>query len=203
MRGSTSIVASLIVATSVLSQGCAGGGDDGTSSGPVGYELWKGSIQNSYYALNMYGQRASKVTGKPFMVVKYDNITLEILDCQFGLSEVTQENVPSDFGVAPEPTLDASTIEHHSELGLVGPVVLPVGWSSKSSLTLPNGTPVEINSTALFSFETGHSPGGVGYNSQWSFSRTSDVMTGAVSNIDTTYYLGLDSDSNAFHLSKL
>ncbi|MDO8500227.1 MAG: hypothetical protein Q7S20_00105 [Gemmatimonadaceae bacterium] len=175
---------------------CAGSGGTGS-----GYKLWKGSFRESFYDLNIWGERARIVTGKPFMVVKYNKITSDILDCEFGLSEVTQQAIPGFDPAPPYPTLSATTIDYHSELNLQGSVALCVGWSSKSSITLPNGSPIKINSSAIFSFKNGSSPGGVGYNAQWSFSQTNITMVGGVKNIDTTYYLGIDSDpTSAFHL---
>ena len=182
--------------------GCGSGGDSittgtstGTSSGAVAYQYWKGSIPNSYYLLNFYGERARKVTGKPFMVLTYNPVTLAITDCEFGLSEVTQTAVanPSNSPAAPEPTLNASTFDYQSKLNLQSPVVLLVGWKSKSTV---------INGVQNFSFKTGSSPGGVGYNASWAFSYDSVSMWGDVKNIDTTYYLGADSDSKAFSLLK-
>jgi len=111
---------------------CGGGG------GAEGYQYWKGDIPNSYYLLNIYGERARKVTGKPFMVLTYDRISLEITDCEFGLSEVTQEAIPnpSNFPAPPEPTLDANTIYFHEKLDLKSPVALLVCWNN---VNLPGG----------------------------------------------------------------
>jgi hypothetical protein len=171
-----------------------------TTTGTVGYQYWKGDIPNSYYTLNFYGERARKVTGKPFMVLTYDKITLQIIDCEFGLSEVTQVAItnPSNSPAAPEPTLDAGSIDYQTKLNLKSPVDLIVGWRSKSSIN--NGS---LNGSPTFSFNTGSSPGGVGHNELWSFSNNNVSMWGDVKNIDTTYYLGRDSDSKAFSLLKL
>lgn len=168
--------------------------------GTVGYQYWKGDIPNSYYTLNFYGERARKVTGKPFMVLTYDKITLQITDCEFGLSEVTQVAItnPSNSPAAPEPTLEAGSIDYQTKLNLKSPVDLIVGWKSKSSIN--NGS---LNGSPTFSFNTGSSPGGVGHNELWSFSNNNVSMWGDVKNIDTTYYLGRDSDSKAFSLLKL
>lgn len=181
--------------------GCGSGsgtstGADKEDTGAVGYQYWRGDIPNSYYVLNIYGERARKVSGKPFMVVKYDKVSLQITDCEFGLSEVSQEAVtnPSNLAAAPEPTLDASTIDYHTKLDIKSPVVLLAGWGSKSTIA---------NGVQNFSFSRGSSPGGVGYNENWAFSYDSVSMWGGVRNIDTTYYLGNDSANNAFSLLKL
>ena len=201
MRKKSTILNALFVFSLLfISGGCGGGnGSDGTTTdntGPISYKYYQGSIPNSFYVLNIYGEKARKVTGKPFMVVKYNNINLDILDCELGLSEVTQTSVsnPSNFPAPPEPTLDAATIDYHSIFGLQGPVVLLVGWYSKSGIT---------NGSQMFSFKKGSSPGGVGYNEQWSFSYNNASMTGDVKNIDTTYFLGRDSDTKAFNMIPL
>lgn len=127
-----------------------------------------------------------------------DRISLDIIDCEFGLSEVTQATLttPSGAATAPVPTLNASTIDYHTklQLNLTKPVVLCVGWASKSAM---------VNGFQSFTFTRGASPGGVGYNERWSFSFLSSMLWVGVQNIDNTYYMGNDSDSNAFSLSKL
>ncbi|MHB9097222.1 MAG: hypothetical protein ACYC5X_05305 [Syntrophales bacterium] len=197
MKGVRLLVLSFAIISLVACGGTDSSEDINGPTNPVDFQLWKGAIPNSYYVLNTYGERARKVTGKPFMVVKYNNITLEIIDCEFGLSEVTQVAMsnPSNMPAPPEPTLSATSIDYHSQFNLQGPVALLVTWSFKSPITLPNGLPIKINSGALFSFKTGSSPGGVGYNKQWSFSQDSVSMTGGVNNIDTYYYLGIESDT--------
>lgn len=65
-----------------------GGGERPT--GADNYEYWNSPTDSSYYLLNSGGKRAVKVTGKPFMVLTRDRISLDITDCEFGLSEVTQ-----------------------------------------------------------------------------------------------------------------
>ncbi|MDR3682482.1 MAG: hypothetical protein P4L11_02040 [Geothrix sp.] len=183
---------------------CSGGSSsttnstNNTSNGPAPtYELWKGSISNTYYSLNIYGDRALQVTGKPWMVIKRDPITLLVLDCEFGFSEVTQTQIPNpNLPGSPEPTLAATAIDYCTQLQLdtTKPVTLCVAWGSKPTL---------VNGVNNFTFKTGSSPGGVGYNESWSFSLLSSTLWGDVTNIDKTYYLGIDSDSKAFSLSKL
>ncbi len=137
------------------------------------------------------------------MVLKRDRISLVVTDCEFGLSKVTQANIPTPSGFAgpPEPTLSASSIGSDATklgLDLAKPITLCVGWggtgSSKSAIT---------NGVQNFSFTQGSSPGGVGKNESWAFSYLSLTMWGDVKNLDTTYYLGIDSNSKAFSLLKL
>lgn len=163
-----------------------------------GYKYWTGSIPNSCYMLNIYGDRGLKISGKPFMVVKYDKVTLKTMDCEFGLSEVTQTGIPTAHGlpVAPQPTMDAGSIDFKDKLGLKSPVVLLVSWNITGFATKSDIT----NGTQNFSFKRGSSPGGVGYNEEWSFSFNNSSMVGGVKNIDTKYYMGGDSDNNAFNL---
>jgi hypothetical protein len=165
-----------------------------------GYSYWTGAIPNSYYLLNIYGERGLKISGKPFMILKYDKVTLEIIDCEMGLSEVTQTGIvtPSDFPVPPEPTLDASTFSYASKLGLKSPVDLLVQWNITGYATKS----VINNGVQNFSFKTGNSPGGIGYNEEWYFSYNNVSMVGGVTNLDQTYYMGGESDNNAFNLLK-
>ncbi len=172
--------------------------DKSSSDDNYGYKYWTGSIPNSYYLLNIYGDRGLKITGKPFMVVKYDKVSLKILDCEFGLSEVTQTGIPTAHGlaVAPQPTVDAATIDYKDKLGLKSPVDLLVSWNIMGFATKSDIT----NGVQNFSFKRGSSPGGVGYNEEWYFSYTNNTMVGGVKNIDLKYYMGGDSDNNAFNL---
>ncbi len=183
--------------------GCSGGSTSpsstNTPSGPAPtYELWKGSIACTYYSLNIYGDRAVQVTGKPWMVIKRDPITLLVQDCEFGFSEVTQAQIPNadNFAGTPEPTLAATSIDYCTQLQLdtTKPATLCVGWGSKPTLA---------NGVQTFTFHVGSSPGGVGYNESWNFSLLSSTLWGDVTNIDKTYYLGIDSNSKAFSLIKL
>ena len=182
---------------------CGGAGSSTTTStvptSPAEtYEFWKGSIPNTYYSLNIYGDRALQVTGKPWMVLKRDRITLQIIDCEFGLSEVTQIQIPNANNQpgSPEPTLAATSIDYCTSLQLdtTKPVTLCVGWGTKPTL---------VNGVQNFTFKMGSSPGGVGYNESWSFSFLSSTLWGDVTNLDQTYFLGIDSDSKAFSLMKL
>lgn len=186
-----------------LFSACGGAGSSSptptpTPSPTATYEYWKGAIPCNYYSLNIYGDRALKVTGKPWMVIKRDPITLLVLDCEFGFSEVTQVQVPNSNNMpgSPEPTLAATAIDYYARLQLdtTKPVTLGVGWGSKPTL---------VNGVQTFTFKVGSSPGGVGYNENWSFSLLSLTLWGDVTNIDKTYYLGKDSDSKSFSLAKI
>lgn len=89
-------------------------------------EYYKGAIPNSFYTQNYMGERALKVTGKPWMIVKYERSTHHILDFAFGLSEITQSNVGED--PIPYPTASADMIMHSKKLNLKGPIALLVCW---------------------------------------------------------------------------
>lgn len=193
----------LAVLASLIITGCGSSGSSDNNDpppNPIDYRFWQGGLStNFYYIVNIYGDRAVKVTGRPFMVEKFNNITLQILDIEFGMSEVTQVAIPNanNFAAPLEPYINATSIDYNSKFNLQGNVVLLSTWntgSGKSSIT---------NGVQNFSFKEGSSPGGVGYNEQWSFTYTSGLMTGDVKNIDTTYFLGIDSDTWAFKLNLL
>lgn len=185
------------LAVVVLAFGLGCGGSGGSSSGggdngAEGYQYWTGALPCSYYLLDFDGNRALKVTGKPFLVLTYDKISLDITDCEFGLSEVTQVGIIQGSGVI-EPTFDAATIDFHEKLGLQGPVVRCVSWGSKSI----------VNGAQNFSF-TANPAIGTGPNSEkWIFTYLSWTMSGGVTNRDTNYFSGRESETNAFSLSKL
>jgi hypothetical protein len=162
------------------------------SGGAEGYQYWKSNDNASYYLLDFYGEQTTRVTGKPFLVLTYDKITLDITDCEFGLSEVTQEII-ADGGIY-EPTLDAGTIDFHDKLGLKSPVDLCVSWLSKSI----------VNGVQQFSFLHPANAIGPGKNYEnWIFNYTNITMTGGVTNVDTYYFLGRESGTNVFILRKL
>ncbi|MBS1685120.1 MAG: hypothetical protein JSS76_10210 [Bacteroidetes bacterium] len=173
-----------------------------TDTGAYGYSYWTGAIPNSYYMYNVMGEPGRTVTGKPFLVMKYDKVTLQVVDCEFGLSEVTQTgySTPSGIGVAPEPTLNASTIDYQSKLGLVSPVDLLVEWNISGYTTKDS----VVNGYQSFSFHRkGSGIGGVVYDEAFNFIYNNVSMRGTMQNADTVYYLGSQSDSVGFHLLKL
>jgi hypothetical protein len=67
---------------------------------------------------------------------------------------------------------------------------------------LPRQVPEQVAASAALPYQTGSSPGGVGYNEAWSFTLLSGMLRGDVTNLDLTYYLGLNSDNGAFSLQK-
>lgn len=156
------------------------------------YEYWKGDIPNTYYCLNMWGERALKVTGKPFMCVKYNPVNHEILDIEFGLSEVVQEHLPTPSGdpAAPEPTLAAENISYYKKLNLKSPVVLLLNW--------PVATANGAITNGVQSFKVQHTMPREEYN----FIYTSLQMEGDVKNLDDATFLGRESEINAFKLLK-
>jgi hypothetical protein len=184
------VLLSVLLAVSLTS--CEGVGGDGEGdSGAEAYQYWKNFTKSSYDLLKFDGIHATTVTGKPFLVLTYNRISLEITDCEFGLSEVTQKII-ADGGIY-EPTLDAETIDFHEKLGLQSPVDLCVSWGNKSI----------VNGVQQFSFLHPANAIGPGKNSEkWIFNYTSGTMTGGVTNVDTYYFLGRQSETNAFKLVK-
>ena len=96
------------------------------AGGGKNLEYYVGKIPNSYYYRNDDGNLSLQVTGKPWMVVKYNPSDHHIIDFEFGLSEVTSTIL--DGASSPEATLDASTIDYCNKLKLVSPVALLVNW---------------------------------------------------------------------------
>lgn len=172
--------------------------------GAAGYSYWKGPIPGSYYVLNIDGIRATKVTGKPWMVLEYDKISGDIIDLEFGLSEVTIERVSNLSAITP-PMVEASWVDFAEKLGLKGPVDMIVTWNnysisavSHSGITYGPGT---------FSFRNGSSVNR--YQEEWTFtySKVADFnrMVGGVKNIvdiENDIIFGRDSEPQAFQLMK-
>lgn len=173
---------------------------DSSSEGNVAYSYWVGEIPNSYYLFNIMGEKGRKITGKPFMVLKYNRVSLLILDCEMGLSEVTQTGIatPSGLNVPPEPTLDFNSIDYKDKLGLKSPVDLLVTWSSPYYATKDT----VLNSFQSFSFRTKGGGPGVKYDEEWKFTYNNVTLVGGMKNIDLQYYFGGESDNNAFSLLK-
>ena len=74
------------------------------------------------------------------MVVKYSSSDHHIIDFEFGLSEITQTQIASP-AAAPEPTIDASSIDYQKKLKLSNPVVLLVNWPvTAENQTVTNGS---------------------------------------------------------------
>lgn len=120
------------------------------------YEYYKGVIPNSCYS-TIQGERAVKITGKPFMAVKYERATHRILDFDFGLSEVTQTLLT---GVVPVPAIDISAISYRDKLNLVGPIISLVNWPTAFGETVTNGS---LNAGGYWFYYSGH-------GTKWSFS---------------------------------
>ncbi len=167
-----------------------------TSSPPgnVGYEYWKGDIPNACYILNCDGERALKLTGKPFMVLTYNKITHEIIDFEFGLSEVIQQGLSTKnkSPVFPEPTLYAENFFYQEKLDLKSPVISLVGWDS----SFPGYTSKKSITIGVQNFSTRSD------KEEWKFNYTSSLMEGDVKNLDNNLYAGRESESKAFKLMK-
>jgi len=186
---------------SLLFFGCEKVSDPNSSSdGNVAYSYWVGEIPNSYYLFNIMGEKGLKITGKPFMVLKYNKVSLLILDCEMGLSEVTQAGIATSSGlkVPPEPTLDISSIDFKDKLGIKSPVDLLVTWNSTFFATKDS----IVNGFQSFTFRTKGGGPGVLYGSEWKFTYNNVTLVGGVKNIDLKYYFGGESDNNAFNLLK-
>jgi hypothetical protein len=170
-----------------------------SSDGNVAYSYWVGEIPNSYYLFNIMGEKGLKITGKPFMVSKYNKVSLLILDCEIGLSEIMQAGIAtlSGLNVPPEPTLDISSIDYKDKLGMKSLVDLLVTWSSTFYATKDT-----VNDFQNFYFQTKGGEPGVKYDEAWKFTYNNVTMIGGMKNIDLQYYFGSESDNNAFDLLK-
>jgi hypothetical protein len=156
-------------------------------------------MPNTCYVLNIIGERAIQITGKPYMVVKYNNITQEILDVEFGLSEAivgaNTTDWPAEAGTALHS--EVSNMENYEILGLKPLVYELVGFDDP----VPGGKYKSIiqgvqQISFVYDVESGSAE-------QWTFTYTSGTMTGGVTNLDTYYYGGNDSDTNAFKLRRI
>lgn len=174
-------------------------------SGPEDYQLWVGDMPNTYYRLNIIGERAMQITGKPWMVVKYNNITQEILDVEFGVSEVIVGANNPDWPAVAGP-FDNSDWVYPSQLGLKPPIYTVVWFDEPvpgdvegiyKSKTIVQGV-----QQISFVYDVSHNALGLN-KEQWTFTYTGESMTGGVTNLDTYAYLGNDSDANAFHLRRI
>ena len=160
-----------------------------------GYAFYQGAIPNTYYRFNYNGERAVAVSGKPFLVVKYDRVNHNVYDIEFGFSEVTQKII--DAGGIYEPTLDASSIDYQKKFDLKSPVALLVNWpiTAWGLGSIQNG--VFDKSGYTFTFEDG--------NTSWTFSYLpAGSMTGGAVLLDDYYYEGVETDKeNSINMLKL
>ncbi|MFA4853213.1 MAG: hypothetical protein WC599_11895 [Bacteroidales bacterium] len=177
----------------LLAVSCKKSGDSGSNE-TFGYEFYRGSIPNSYYMYNYMNERALKVTGKPFMVVKYDRLTHDIIDFEFGLDEVTQSAIPgASVSAPPEPTLNASSIDYKDKFNLKSPVDLLVNWPVTAwGDNITNGLLGAGGS--FFSYSA--------YGCKWKFSYLpAGSMTGGVTILD--YIGGRETDTeSSFNMLK-
>ena len=159
-------------------------------------EYYTGAIPNTCYAHNYNGDRALKITGKPWMVIKYDKSTHNIIDFEFGLSEATQTEIASP-GAALFPTIDASSIDYHKKLGLANPVVLLVNWPVTSEkATITNGS---LGAGGVIFYYNDKD-----FELKWTFSYLpAGSMVGGVV-MTGGYDLGVETDAlNSFNMLKL
>ncbi|MFH1446438.1 MAG: hypothetical protein ABIG43_03390 [Chloroflexota bacterium] len=121
------------------------------------------------------------------MKLTYDKVSGDITSVFFGMYEVTYKVLDNDYAFLPSVmetvTIDGSLLP---ELGITGPITV---------LACTTGAQINIG-VQSFSFESS----GV---DKWTFNYLTDLMTGGVDNLDTYMYLGKQSQTNAFHLSKL
>ena len=153
------------------------------------FSYWKGDIPNSYYLLNMSGERAREISGKPYMKLEYDPVTGVPIRCEFGLSEVTQKSLqtPSGDPAFPEPTLDASGFDYADKLDIKSPVNLLINWEDVDTHTELSAGGFEFTVKQQYA--------------EYHFSFTFDGMVGEVNNLDLNYYfLGRESNIQSFKL---
>ena len=175
--------------------GCSKNEESSTTNENFGLEYYKGAIPNSFYTYNFMDERALQVSGKPFMVVKYDKLTHNILDFEFGMSEVVQTKVPGvSIAAPPEPTIDGSKLDYAAKFGLKNPVVLLVNWPSTAWGGVVTNGILSVGGPAFFYYS--------GNGSKWSFSYLpAGSMTGGVEIINSvTGYETLAA--NSFNLLK-
>lgn len=181
------LLAVSLAASSLVLPACGGESSETQNGSKDRYSYWKGDIPNTYYRLDIGGNRGLQVTGKPFMRLEYDPVSGVPLMCEFGLSEATQSFVPGHDIVAGEPTLDASVISYADRLDVKSPVDLLVSWGSVTSHEELSGGGFEFWCRRT-KWE------------EWHFAMTFDGMEGEVSNTDNYSYLGGESDLKAMKL---
>lgn len=168
------------------------------------HKSFKGYTTNTYYKLNSNGVRALKVTGRPFMIVKYLKVDSEYAaDCYFGLSDVKQFDLGVSPAVAPDTNLlKPADIESSSQFNFPANsnILLLVDWEKKA-ITRDRGND--------FFFDKTLSDDSTKRVESWELTFDSDsvkrsaTVKGTVKNIDTSDYKGNQSDVDAFSLNAL
>ncbi len=57
------------------------------------------------------GTRSGEIIGLPFMIVKYDRISSQIVDVKFGLYKLQKQEVKSILHLVDDPESKATTIK--------------------------------------------------------------------------------------------
>lgn len=158
------------------------------NSGNIAYSYWKGDFPITIYAMESE-ERKGEIKGISFMVLKYDRISNDILDVQFGMVDATQRGE-----AVAVPELDYKSVEGYDKLGLDTPVIIFTDWSSPFS----SRNKKIVNGVNSFSFNQPSINGGY---TEWSFTHTTSLMTGTVKNFETVF--GWESDTNVIKLTKV
>lgn len=144
------------------------------SGGLGNKQYYKGKIPCSFYRRNWEDERATMVTGIPFMVLKIDKSTDKVIDFEFGLSDVTQTTI--NYPAVPEPTMDGSDLDCFNKLDLKNPIVLLVNWPVTAwDETITNGS---LNAGGPIFYYNSYG------TTKYTFSRLTDQITGGAENLD-------------------
>lgn len=88
------VIATLGVLSAVLLSGCGGSGGSDAADELTNERLFKSYSTSTYYRYDANGNQSLKVTGKPFIAVRYLRVDpKQATDCFFGLYDVTQQEI--------------------------------------------------------------------------------------------------------------
>jgi hypothetical protein len=165
-------------------------------SGPEAYQLWKGEMPSTFYSSDIFGVAgALKNTGKPFMIIKYNNITQEILDLEFGISEYSFVNLTDVPAIPFACLVDLNDQMYHQELSLKPLVTVLVNWNTPSGPWGEGSTKTIVQGVQQISFDYG--------GNHWIFNYTNIGMIGGVTTFDSEMGSGMVSEENAFTLRRI
>jgi hypothetical protein len=106
----TGVIAAIGVLSAVLLSGCGGGN---AADVLTNEKLFKSYSTSTYFRYDASGNQSLKVTGKPFIAMRYLRIDpKQATDCFFGLYDVTQQELIA--GTAHETEIAAGDVAFNS-----------------------------------------------------------------------------------------
>lgn len=127
------VIAAIGILSALLLSGCGGGNSADVLTND---KLFKSNSIDTYYKYDANGIKVLKITGKPFLAVRYLKVEPDkATDCFFGFYDVLQEELIA--GTAHEAEISAGEVTYNTNFAfpLGSKIVRPFNFGHKDTFT--------------------------------------------------------------------